>query len=63
MKTIKKHFALGIVMALVMAGGLLLAFDYEDTRTAWTAVISAIVLLALAIVLTFYFDRKNMLPE
>ena len=56
MKTIKKHFALGIVMALVMAGGLLLAFDYEDTRTAWTAVISAIVL-------TLYFDHKNMLPE
>ena len=50
-------------MALVMAGGLLLAFDYEDTRTAWTAVISAIVLLALAIVLTLYFDKKNMLPE
>jgi len=63
MKTIKKHFALGIVMALIMAGCLLLAFDYKDTTTAWTAVISAIVLLALAIVLTFYFDHKNMLPE
>lgn len=63
MKTIKKHLAVGIIMALVMAGCLLLAFDYEDLKTAWTAVISAIVLLALAIFLTFYFDKKNMLPE
>ena len=35
----------------------------ESTGMEKAAVISAIVLLALAIVLTFYFDHKNMLPE
>lgn len=63
MKTIKKHFALAIVMALTMAGGLLLAFDYETPTATWTAIISAGVLFTAAICLYVYFDRKNMLPE
>ena len=55
--------ALAIVMALTMAGGLLLAFDYETAKATWTAIISAGVLFAAAISLYVYFDRKKMLPE
>lgn len=63
MRAIKKHMALAIVMALTMAGGLLLAFDYETAKATWTAIISAGVLFAAAISLYVYFDRKKMLPE
>ena len=63
MRAIKKHMALAIVMALAMAGGLLLAFDYETAFSKWTAIIGAAVLFTSAAVLGFYFDRKKMLPE
>ena len=63
MRAIKKHMALAIVMALFMAGGLLLMFDYESTATKWMALIGAAVSFAAGLYLARVFNRKKMLPE
>jgi len=63
MKTIKKHLALAIVMALIMAGALLLMFDYETTAAKWMALIGAGASFASGLYIARVFNRKKMLPE
>ena len=60
MKAIKQHINLCIVLALMTAGGILLAVDFPTP--AWSLV-GAVILLVAGWFLGRYFDKKNLLPE
>jgi hypothetical protein len=63
MGTIKRYLALCLVFAFFLAGGILLAMDYDTAKATFQGMLGAFACFGAGLYLGLYFDRKNMLPE